>query len=90
MTRMVNCAVLGKEAPGLDEQPYPGDIGKRVYDTVSAEAWSAWLQHLVIIVNELQINSSDPQSLEVIETHMLGYLFKEGDHSQVPDRFRPR
>ena len=87
MTRTVDCVVLGKKAPGLDEVPYPGELGERVYQSVSAEAWQNWLERLVIIVNEEQINSSDPKALALIEQHMQGYLFNEGDQGDMPEGF---
>ena len=45
MSRMVQCVLLGREAPGLDRQPYPGELGKRIYENVSKEAWARWVQH---------------------------------------------
>jgi len=79
--------VLGKNAPGLDEVPYPGELGERVYQNISAEAWQNWLERLVMIVNEYQLNSADPKSLTLIEQHMLGYLFNEGDQGSQPEGF---
>ena len=87
MTRTVNCVVLGKQLPGLDEVPYPGELGQRVFDNVSAEAWQSWLERLVMIVNEYQLNSADNRSLQTIEKHMLGFLFNEGDQGHTPDGF---
>ena len=45
MARMVNCIKLKREAEGLDYPPYPGELGKRLYETVSKEAWKGWLEH---------------------------------------------
>ncbi len=87
MTRTVNCTLLGKELPGLEEVPYPGELGDRVYANVSAQAWQQWLERLVMIVNEYQLNTSEPRSLETVEQHMLGYLFKEGDFGSAPEGF---
>ena len=87
MTRTVNCVVLGKNLPGLDEVPYPGELGQRVYENVSAQAWQGWLERLVMIVNEYQLNSADTRALDTIEKHMLGYLFNEGDYGKKPEGF---
>lgn len=87
MTRTVNCVVLGKKAPGLEEVPYPGELGERIYQNVSAEVWQNWLERLVMIVNEYQLNSADPKSLKTIEQHMQGYLFNEGDQGDAPEGF---
>ncbi len=87
MARMVECVVLKREADGLDEPPHPGEIGKRIYENVSKEGWAEWLQRLQMIINENQLNSADPRSIEVIEQHMLGFLFGEGDLGGLPQGF---
>lgn len=88
MVRLVNCVVLGAEAPGLERVPYPGELGQRVFDNVSAEGWSKWVERQTMIINENGLSTIDPASLEILEQHMLGFLFKEGDLGQVPDGFR--
>ncbi len=88
MARMVECVVLKREAEGLGEPPHPGDLGKRIYENVSKEGWKEWLQRLQMIINENQLNSSDPSSIEVIEQHMLGFLFGEGDMGSLPQGFQ--
>ncbi len=88
MARMIECVVLKREAEGLDEPPHPGDIGTRIYENVSKEGWSEWLQRLQMIINENQLNSADPSSIEVIEQHMLGFLFGEGDMGSLPQGFQ--
>jgi len=87
MARMVECVVVKREAEGLNEPPHPGEIGKRIYETVSKEGWAEWLQRLQMIINENQLNSTDPRSIEVIEQHMLGFLFGEGDMGGLPQGF---
>jgi hypothetical protein len=57
MARTVNCIKLGKEAEGLDFPPYPGELGKRIWESVSKEAWAAWLKHQTMLVNENRLNS---------------------------------
>lgn len=88
MVRMVECVVLKREAEGLDEPPHPGEIGRRIYETVSQEGWTTWLQRLQMIINENQLNSADPRSVEIIEQHMLGFLFDEGDLGGLPQGFQ--
>jgi Fe-S cluster biosynthesis and repair protein YggX len=85
---MVQCVVLGREAEGLEVPPHPGEVGQRIYNNVSAEGWNQWLERLTMIINENGINTSDPTSLKVIEQHMLGFLFKEGEFGQMPEGFR--
>ncbi|MEM7408280.1 MAG: oxidative damage protection protein [Pseudomonadota bacterium] len=88
MTRMVQCVVLRREAEGLEEMPHPGELGLRIYNQVSREGWLEWLERLQIIINENQLNSGDPRSQEIIEQHMLGFFFDEGDLGGVPMGFR--
>lgn len=85
--RMVICKVLKREAQGLDEPPYPGELGQRIYDNISKEAWQQWLQRLTTILNENRLSTADPGSLEVIEQHMIGFLFGEGNMGQLPPGF---
>ena len=88
MTRMVQCVVLKEQAEGLDAPPHPGQIGERIYDNVSKEGWSQWLQRLTTIINENGLSTADPRSVELIEKHMLGFFFEEGDYGQLPAGFR--
>ena len=89
MSRMIYCQVLKKEAPGLEQVPHPGELGIRIYENVSAEGWRQWLDRLTIIMNEMRLSTADPQSLDVIEKHMLGFLFGEGELGQLPPGFSP-
>ena len=89
MTRMVNCVVLGSEEPGLERVPYPGELGQRIYNNVSEQGWKDWLQRQTMIINENGLSTVDPASLTLIEQHMVGFLFKEGDLGQQPAGFRP-
>ena len=94
---MVNCVVLGEQAPGLDRVPYPGELGQRIFDNVSAEGWRQWIERQTMIINlpgspkgarENGLSTIDPASLEILEQHMLGFIFKEGDMGQMPEGFR--
>ena len=90
MSRVVFCQILKKEAPGLDVAPYPGELGERIFENISTEGWNQWLQRLTMIVNENRLSTADPASVEVIEQHMVGFLFNEGDSGQLPDGFVPQ
>lgn len=90
MSRTVFCQVLQREAPGLDAPPYPGELGERIFNNISAEGWQEWLQRLTIIINENRLNTADPASMQIIEQHMLGFLFQEGDQGQLPTGFVPQ
>ena len=89
MARMVNCVVLKTEAEGLDRPPHPGELGLRIYENVSEEGWKKWLERLTMIINENGLSTIDPASLEILEQHMLGFIFQEGDLGQTPEGFRP-
>ena len=88
MARTVQCVVLKREAEGLDEPPHPGVLGRRIYENVSKEGWSEWLQRLQMIINENQLSTADPGSIDLIEQHMKGFLFGEGNFGGLPDGFR--
>ena len=88
MTRTVHCVVLKREAEGLDEPPHPGDLGEMIYENVSREGWAEWLQRLQMIINENQLSTADPRSIELIEHHMRGFLFGEGEFGGLPAGFR--
>lgn len=88
MKRMVDCVVLKRKAEGLDRPPHPGELGKRIYENVSREGWKQWLERLVMIINENGLSTADPNNLSLIEKHMLGFLFGEGDYGQLPAGYR--
>jgi Fe-S cluster biosynthesis and repair protein YggX len=90
MSNTVYCVVLKREAPALDRAPYPGELGERILENVSSEGWRQWLDRLTIIMNEMRLSTADPQSLEVIEQHMVGFLFGEGEMGQMPSGFTPQ
>jgi len=87
MARTVFCQVLKVESTGLETPPYPGDLGQRIYENISSEGWSQWLQRLTAIINENQLSTADPKNIEVIEQHMLGFLFDEGNLGHLPEGF---
>ncbi len=89
MARIVHCVVLKREAEGLDRPPHPGILGRRIFENVSREGWRLWLQRLALIINENKLSTADPASREIIEQHMLGFLFGEGEQGRLPSGFRP-
>jgi Fe-S cluster biosynthesis and repair protein YggX len=84
---MVNCVKLGKEAEGLDFQPYPGDLGKRIFENISKEAWQQWVGHQTMLINEYRLSPIDPKAREFLEAEMEKFLFGEG--SEAPPDYRP-
>ena len=78
MARMVQCVKLGHEAEGLDFPPYPGELGKEIYEKISKEAWKAWTEHQKMLVNENRLSGADPKAREYLREQMKRYLFGEG------------
>ncbi|HUW98193.1 MAG TPA: oxidative damage protection protein [Acidiferrobacter sp.] len=87
MSRTVVCVKLKKEAAGLDYPTYPGDLGKRIYENVSKEAWAQWLAHQTMLINEYRLSPLDPKARQFLEKEMEGYFFGEG--STAPEGFKP-
>ena len=78
MARTVKCVKLGKELDGLDFPPYPGPLGKRIYENVSKEAWAGWLKHQTMLVNENRLNLSDAKARKYLAEQMENHFFGEG------------
>jgi len=87
-TRMVKCVKFGKEMPGLDRIPWKGELGKRVYENVSKEAWKMWIEHSKMIMNEFRLNPLDPNSQKVMEEQMEQFFFGEG--AKLPEGYVPQ
>jgi len=78
MARMVQCVKLGKEAEGLDRPTYPGELGKRIFENVSKEAWQAWVRHQTMLINENRLTPVDPKARKFLEGEMEKYFFGAG------------
>ncbi len=78
MARRVNCIKLGVEADGMDFPPYPGELGKRIYMSVSKEAWAAWLKQQTMLVNENRLSLADPAARQYLREQTEKYFFGEG------------
>ena len=87
MSRTVHCVKLGQEAEGLDRPPYPGELGKRVYEHVSKQAWADWLKHQTMLINENRLSPMDPKARAFLEEQMEKYLFGEG--AETPAGYVP-
>ncbi len=87
MGRKVKCVLLGIEADGLDYVPYPGELGKKIYENVSQQAWQKWIEHQTILINEYRLTPIEPKAREFLETEMEKFFFGEG--SSIPDEFVP-
>ena len=77
MSRIVNCIKLGREAEGLARPPYPGELGRRIYEQVSKEAWQGWLKHQTMLINENRLSPIDPRARAFLEEQMEKFFFGE-------------
>jgi Fe-S cluster biosynthesis and repair protein YggX len=77
MTRMVQCAKLGKEAEGLERPPFPGELGQRIFENISAEAWKEWMSQQTILINEHRLSAIDPKAQQFLQAEMKKFLFGE-------------
>ena len=76
--RVVKCVKLGKELSGLDEPPWSGALGQRIYDNVSQQAWDLWLEHLKMIINEYRLSPATAEAQDIIGKQMEQFFFGEG------------
>jgi Fe-S cluster biosynthesis and repair protein YggX len=83
--RVVHCVKFDKDLPGLERIPWKGDLGKRVYESVSAEAWKMWIEHSKMLMNEYRLNPLDPASQKIMEEQMEQYFFGEG--AKLPEGY---
>ena len=87
MARTVFCSYLKKEAPGLAFAPYPGELGKRIYDTISQEAFDQWKRHQTMLVNENRLYLADARARQYLARQMEQFLF--GGQADQPTGFVP-
>lgn len=87
MSRMIDCKKLKKQAEGFDQPPYPGELGKKIYDQISKEAWQMWLNHQTMLINEYRLSMLDSKAREFLVKEMENFLF--GDGSQKPSGYVP-
>jgi Fe-S cluster biosynthesis and repair protein YggX len=87
MARTVQCVRLGREADGLDKPPFKGELGQRVFDSVSKEAWRGWLEHSKMLINEFRLDLTSEQGQRIWMTECERYFFGEG--SVAPPDFVP-
>ena len=78
MARTVNCIKLGREAEGLDFPPLPGEMGKKIFDNVSKEAWAGWLKHQTMLINENRLNLADSRARQYLQQQLQNYFFGSG------------
>ncbi|MBC7983554.1 MAG: oxidative damage protection protein [Candidatus Obscuribacterales bacterium] len=87
MSRSVDCVILKKSAEGLDYVPYPGELGQRIYASVSKEGWQRWLKHQTMLINEYRLSPIEPKARKFLVAEMDKFFFGTG--SDKPAEFVP-
>ncbi|OGT63753.1 MAG: oxidative damage protection protein [Gammaproteobacteria bacterium RIFCSPHIGHO2_12_FULL_45_12] len=87
MSRLIHCVKLDKEAEGLEQPPLPGEIGVRIYEHISSQAWEMWLTHQTMLINEYRLSLIDPKSRTFLLKEMEKFLF--GGGSEKPAGYVP-
>jgi Fe-S cluster biosynthesis and repair protein YggX len=86
MARMVKCVKLGREAEGISYKPFDTELGQKIYDNVSMEAWRLWLEHSKMIVNEYRLDLTSPRAQQILTEECDKFFFGEG--SQLPPDYK--
>ncbi|MHA1569779.1 MAG: oxidative damage protection protein [Alphaproteobacteria bacterium] len=89
MSRMVHCVKLNTEAEGLDTPPYPGELGQRIFENVSKQAWQDWLRQQTMLINEYRLSPINPEHRKFLEEAMEKFFFGEGGDTP-PEGFTPK
>jgi Fe-S cluster biosynthesis and repair protein YggX len=90
MARMVKCVKLGKELPGMKWKPFNDELGQRLYDNVSQEAWSMWLEHSKMLINEYRLDLMSARAQQILREQMEQFFFGEGKSSPPPEYVAPK
>ncbi len=85
--RLVKCVKLQRELPGLDEPPFDGELGQKIYENVSEAAWKMWQEHLKMVINEYRLNPANKEAQQIIIQHLEEYFWGEG--AQLPADYVP-
>lgn len=88
-SRLIFCKKLNKELEGLKSMPYPGELGQRIYNEISQEAWDAWLKRQVMFINEKHLNLTEKSSREFLKVEMIKFLF-EGEDNKPAGFIEPK
>jgi Fe-S cluster biosynthesis and repair protein YggX len=86
MTRIVHCIKLKKDTEGLKQAPYPGELGNKIFDNISAQAWEMWLGQQTMLINEYRLSLIEPKAREFLEQEMINFLFE--DKSVLPAQYK--
>ena len=79
---MIHCVKLNREAQGFERSPYPGELGQKIYDSISIEAWQLWLNHQTMLINEYRLSMLDPKARQFLKEEMEKFLFGTGESAK--------
>jgi len=89
MPRMVYCVKLKRELPGLEKPPFPGELGKRIYEHISKQAYDMWPAQSTLIINHYGLNMADPEARKILREQMEEFFFGAEDEPQMPEGWTP-
>ena len=87
MARMVQCVKLEKELEGLEFVPFPNELGQRIYDNISKQAWLIWIDFSVMVINEYRLNLATAEGQEIYDKNLDDFFFGEG--AKMPEGYTP-
>jgi Fe-S cluster biosynthesis and repair protein YggX len=87
MARMVKCVKFGRELPGLEKPPFSGEMGEKIFNNVSQQAWDMWIQQQVLLINHYGLVLADPQARQFLMKQMEEFFFGVG--AQIPEGWTP-
>ena len=87
MPRMIKCAKLGREAEGMRWKPFDDEFGQKLFDNVSQEAWTLWLEHSKMLINEYRLDLMTPKAQSILKEQCEKFFFGEG--AQLPPDYKP-
>ncbi len=87
MSRMVFCVKLGRELPGLEQPPFSGALGQRIYNDISADAYDLWQPQMTILINHYGLNPADPEARRILREQMEEFFF--GADARMPEGWAP-
>ena len=79
MSRTIFCTFLQRDAEVQDFQLYPGEVGKRIYNEISKEAWAEWMKKQTMLINEKKLNMMNVDDRKLLEAEMIKFLFEGHD-----------
>ena len=87
MSRTVHCIKLNKDAEGLDRPTYPGELGQKIFEHISKEAWQMWVRHQTMLINEYRLSPIEPKARKFLEDEMEKFFFSDG--ATMPEGYVP-